>query len=173
MIRNPNRIEVPTDARSYITPHARDVCFKEIYEGYAKRFNIKLLYAYLNHDEDLMVDYCIIYKARNDLDTADLIIYDCPPIYSDRCTPSYLYYRNLKKRKKFFQFGIDEMVIMEKSKFFEYLVLKLRMSKQKNDPMFWKLPRNGRKLVKGLLDLQMQYVKKDPVGEDRLEKLLS
>lgn len=161
MMKNSNRIQVPFKHRSWIEPAVRNVAFKEIYEGYTKRFSVKLLYAFLNHNPDLMIDYGIIYSARNDDDTGDLIIYAIEPLFSDRCTPAYKYYRNMGKTENFFNFGIEEMVVMDKEKFYEYLYQRLDLNRKKGDPRNWKDPENGEELCKGLLDLSLEYMKKD------------
>lgn len=161
MMKNSNRIQVPFKHRSWIEPAVRMVAFKEIYEGYIKRFSVKLLYAFLNHNPELMIDYGVIYSARNDDDTGDLIIYSIEPLFSDRCTPAYCYYRNMGKIENFFNFGIEEMVIMDKEKFYEYLYQKLDFNKKKGDPRYWRDPNNGEELCKGLLDLSLEYMKKD------------
>jgi hypothetical protein len=161
MMKNPNRIAVPFEQRAMIDPKTRQKVFKEIYEGYASRYGMKLIYAYLNHDPELMVDYGVIYQARNDADTGNLIIYDVSTLYSDRSTPAYKYYAKIKKKDQFFQFGIEEAVVMDRSKFFEYLTIRLDLNQKKGDPRYWKDPENGGELIKGLLDLSLEYVKKD------------
>lgn len=162
MMKNSNRIHVPFEYRSVIAPDVRARVFKEIYEGYPKRYSsMKLLYAFLNHNADLMIDYGIIYSARNNDDTGDLIVYGIEPIFSDRCTPAYRYYKNMHKTENFFQFGVEEMVVMDKNKFFEYLNQKLDLNRKKGDERYWRDPKNGEELCKGLLDLSLEYMKKD------------
>jgi hypothetical protein len=160
-MKNKNRLNVPFEQRSSINPEMRQKVFQEIYEGYTQKFGIKLLYAYLNHDPNIMVDYCVIYKARNDADTTNLIIYDVAPLFSDRSTPSYLYYKRMHQVDKFFQYGIDEAVIMDQSRFFEFLRVRLELNRKKGDPNYWKNPVHGGELCDSLLELSLEYVKKD------------
>ena len=169
MIKNRHRIAVPAVARGGITVQDRKRAFKEIYEGYTKRYNMKLLYAYLNFDVENAekIDYCIVYKARNDDNTGDLVLFDSVVIYSDRCTPCYDYYRQTGNQDNFFQFGVEEMVTMDINKFYEFLVKYLDLSLDKCDENYWKNKESAAKFVNGLLDLSLQYVKKEsPIVED-------
>ena len=67
---------------------------------------------------------------------------------------------NISYEEKFFNFGIDDIVTMEKSKFNEFIVKGLGLSINKNDPLYWKNPDNYKTLLNGLLDLSLQYTKK-------------
>lgn len=163
MIKNKNRISVPAVARGGITVNDRKRAFKEIYEGYVKRYNMNLLYAYLNFDVENAekIDYCVIYKVRNDENTGDLILFDSVVIYSDRCTPCFEYYKQTGNSDKFFQFGVEEMVTMDINKFYEFLVKYLDLSLNKEDANYWKGKEVAPDLVNGLLDLSLQYIKKE------------
>ena len=163
MMKNRYRINVPQIARLGITVKDRKKAFKEIYEGYTKIYNVKLLYAYLNYDTEKAekIDYCVIYKARNDENTGDLILFDSVVIHSDRSTPCYDYYRETGNKENFFQFGIEEMVTMGVDKFYEFLVRYLELSLDKDDDKYWKNKKYAPELANGLLDLSLQYVKKE------------
>ena len=170
MMKNINRIIVPSEERTMIDPVTRQRLFTEIYKTYSKMYRIQLIYAYLNTDPNLnaidptvLIDYLIIYKARNDANTTDLILYDAPPIFSDRCVPAYRYYKKVRKKDNFYRFGIDEMVILQKNRFYEFLATspRLKLTRNKKDgEKYWKHPKNGVKLAKALSELGMQYNKK-------------
>ena len=160
MMKNPKRVRVPLDERKYIKPDVRKKLFKEIYSGYPKRYDVKLVYAYLNTDPDLMVDYCVIYSGRNADNTGDLILFDIPPIYSDRSVPAYRYCRRTHQEDKFFEYGIDEIVIMDKYKFYEFITMKLGLSLKKGDETYWKNPNNYKEFIRELLDMSLLYQKK-------------
>lgn len=163
MAKNPNRIQVPHEEKLMITPEPRKIAFKQIYKGYASRFPLKLLYAYLNWDSELMIDYAVIYKGRNADNTGDLILFDICPIHSDRCTPAYRYYKKVNKAGAFFDYGIDDMTIMVPEKFYEYIIHYLDLSIDKNDPLYWKRPEHAGNLCKGLLDISLYYTKKEEI----------
>lgn len=164
MIRKNKISDIPFENRSMIDPYLRAKVFKEIYEGYTKMYGIQLLYAFINSNPSSMVDYCIVYSAKNDYGTANLILFDVPPIYSARCTPAYQYLKERRQLKdRFFSPGIDEMCIMEKSKFYEYLQIRLELNRKKGDERYWKNPKNGVELAEGLLDISMLYKKKKTV----------
>lgn len=174
MLKNLNMVNVPYEERTRINSIDRQRLFAEIYKMYTKIYGLKLVYAFLNNksvrnnssslfEAHVDIDYFVIYKARNDYNTADLILYDAPPIFSDRCIPSYNYYKKIGKRDNFFKYGIDEMVILEKGKFYEFLQLSpvTKFSINKNDTEnYWKNPANGYRLGKALSELSMQYLKK-------------
>ena len=160
MLDNNKKLRIPIDELAFIRPEVRQKLFKEIYITYQNKYNIKLLYACLNTNPDVLVDYCIIYKTKNDDGTKDLIIFDVTPVSSDRSTPGYRYCKRNKITDDFYDEGINSMVIMERSKFFEYIEMNLMLSKDKNSEDYWKGPKNSDKLLKGLLDISFRYVKK-------------
>ena len=160
MITSSKRIKIPPEELRFIKPDVRQKLFKEIYSGYTNRYGMKLMYGYLNTDPEIFVDYCIIYKARNDDNTADIIVYDIPPIHSDRSTPGYRYCRRTYQEDKFFEYGVENMVVMDKVKFFEFITMNLGYSTDKSDPLYWKNPANYKDLLQGLLDISLRYNKK-------------
>lgn len=161
------KVQVPFDKRTFLTPDARKVAFKQIYEGYPKRFNnLKPIWAYLNYDEKVMVDYALIYTGRNATNTGDLILYLVEPPYSDRCTPSYKYCRQTNQTEKFFKYGMHSMVIMQVKDFYEYLNRILDLDRDKKSDKYWKSQKNAKKLAKGLLDLALYDTKDGLIRDD-------
>lgn len=169
MLKDINRITVPKEEKLFITPAMRQKCFDEIYNGYMIRYpQLKLLYAFLNFDPDTdeSTDYCVIYLTRNDADTMDLVLFDIVPIYSDRCTPAYRYYRKVKKESNFFKYGINDMIVMIKPKFYEYLETGLRLSRNKNDERYWRKPEFAPIICKELTTLSLRDQKQRPQAEE-------
>lgn len=161
MIDDDKKIPIPLNELTFIKPDVRMKLFKEIYTEYPKRYpNMKLIYANLNHDPEVMVDYCLIFKAKNSDGVGDLILVEVPPIYSNRSTPGYRYYRRTKKEDNFYESGVAEIVVMEANRFYEFIALSLELSLDKNSPLFWKSPDNSSALLKGLLDLSLRYNKR-------------
>ena len=157
MFKEKDELRIPASEKRFINPDLRQKLFTEIYTLYGKKFEIKLLYAYLNFDPEVIVDYCVIYSARNDSDTADLILFDIPPIHSDRSTPGYRYCKRTKKTTEFFNYGIDHMVVMERAKFNEFIVKSLELSLDKNSDLYWKKPEHYKDLLQSLLDMSLMY----------------
>ena len=160
MIDGRNKLHIPPDEKKFITPKSRQKMFKHIINGYTERFGMKLIYAYLNSDPNLMVDYCVIYTARNEDNSGDLILFDIPPIHSDRSTPGYRYCYRVRKEDEFFQFGVDDMTILAKEKFYVFITMGLGLSRDKNSPDYWKKDENYEDLLQGLLDMSLRYTKR-------------
>lgn len=162
MMKNRNKLKVPPQFKHRIGPKARIEVFKEITAKYQSYFGIKCIYAFLNTDPKFMVDYGLIFKGKNDDKTHDIILYDIVPINSDRCTPEYPFYKNSGKEKNFFQYGIEEMVIMSPNRFYEYLEDLCGLYRDKNSDEYWKSPKNAKKLSECLLELALGYNRKKP-----------
>lgn len=147
-----NVLKIPYEERRWIEPRVRMKLFKEIYEGYPKLYDVKLFYAALNTNSDLLLDYCIIFKARNDDDTCNIVLFDCPPIHSSRATPGYRYMRRTNREEEFFDNGISNMGLMTEGRFFNYITSILQLSLKKEDDLYWKSPKNAVTLIEGLHD---------------------
>lgn len=163
MINPDKKLKIPAKEKQFIMPDVRQKIFKEIYTMYQRKYTIKLIYAYLNTDPDLMVDYLIIFKTKNTAGNKDLIIYDCVPAHSDRSTPGYRYCKRTGITDDFYEEGINSMVVMEKNKFYEFITSGLGLSTDKNDPLYWRSGENYKDVINGLLDLSLRYVKRKPI----------
>ena len=162
MINADKKLKIPADEKNFILPDVRQKIFTEIYTMYQRKYNVKLIYAYLNTDPNLIVDYLVIYKTKNTSGNRDLIIYDCVPAHSDRSTPGYRYCKRTGITNDFYDEGINSMVVIDKNKFYEYITEKLFLSIDKDNPLYWKSPENYKELINGLLDLSIYYVKRKP-----------
>ena len=163
MINPDKKLKIPAKEKQFITPDVRQKIFKEIYTMYQRKYNVKLVYAYMNTDPNLIVDYLVIYKTKNLTGDRDLIIYDCVPAHSDRSTPGYRYCKRTGITDTFYEEGINSMVVMEKNKFYEFITSGLALSTDKNNSLYWRSPKNYKDLLNGLLDLSLRYVKRKPV----------
>ena len=65
MMKRSKRIKIPADERKFISPEIRSKLFKDLCKNYQDKMGLNLLYGYLNSDPELMVDYCLIFKVRN------------------------------------------------------------------------------------------------------------
>ena len=167
MIKNRNKMKMPFHHRHVIRPATRVKVFKEIAAKYQSYFGLKCIYAFLNTDPKLMIDYCLIFKGKNDDGTHDIILFDVVPLNGDRCTPEYPIYKKAGKEKNFFQYGIEVMPLMTPQMFYGYLEFN-GYSRDKNSEMFWKKPEHAKKLSKGLFDWTLPYNRKrpDPIDLD-------
>lgn len=147
--------DIPINELIMILPQQREALFLNFVTNFSN-FNkdLKLLYAAMNFDKELKVDYLIIYQINR------FILWDNPFIYTERSIPGYRYIikHNMYKeffiecRRSFSQISID--------KFFEFIGSNLcgNLSQNPKSPDYWKDPNNAPKLIKGMVDMSMQYV---------------
>lgn len=136
----------------WVRPEIRLKAIKEISLGYQARFGIKLIYSFINTDPNMELDYGIIYKAWNDDKTNKIILYDMVPAYSDRCVPSYIYYRKIKAQENFYNYGIEDMRLVSEDKFFHFLDFRCLLNRDKNSDRYWKRPEHAKELCTQILD---------------------
>lgn len=161
MIKNKNKLRLPLHHIHRIHPTTRVNVFKEITAKYQSYFDIKCIYAFLNTDPKFMIDYCLIFKGKNDDQSHDIILFDIIPINGDRCTPEYPIYKKAGKEKNFFQYGIEEMPLMTTHMFYGFLEFN-GYSRDKNSDKFWKKPELAKKVTKELFDWSLPYNRKKP-----------
>lgn len=160
MRKNKNMIGIPHAALTRIIyPDMRKKVFLEILDVYQKRYNLKLMYAFLNTDSELIADYACVFQTRNTANTADLVVFLVPPIYTELSTPGYRYCRNNKIASKWFESGIKMMVALTKENFYGFIVNVLELSLDKKSPAYWKNPENYFVVLTGLQDLSHVYNK--------------
>lgn len=158
---DPNKkLKIPVTELQFIKPDIRQKAFAEIYQTYQKKYNIKLLFAYMNTDPEIIVDYLIIYKAKDSTGRTDIVMYDVVPASSDRSTPGYVYCKRNNLVDDFYTEGINSMVILAQDKFNEFIDMGLQLSRDKNSELYWKNPNNFKDVVLGLMDMSFQYKKK-------------
>lgn len=162
MINSDKKLKIPAKEKHFILPDVRQKIFTEIYTMYQRKYTVKLLYAYMNTDPELIIDYLVVYKSKNTTGDKDLIVFDCVPAHSDRSTPGYRYCKRTGITNDFYEEGINSMVVMEKNKFYEFITHGLGLSTDKNDKLYWRSPDNYKELLNGLLDLSVRYVKRKP-----------
>lgn len=158
---DPNKkLKIPASELTFIKPDIRQKAFKEIYTTYQNKFGMKLLFAYLNTDSSQIIDYILVFKAKDSTGKTDIVMYDAVPAYSDRSTPGYVYCKRHGIVDDFYQEGIDSMVLLSQDKFNEFVDLGLRLSRDKNSDLYWKNPNNIKDLISGLMDMSFHFKKK-------------
>lgn len=159
---NQKRLKIPMDELLFIYPDARERLFLDMIDEYKKRFpQFKLIYAYLNRDASIGVDYLIIFEAIGQQTHQKTIIYDIPYIYTDRSIPGYRYCKREGLLDDFFYDSSHLMVTTPKIRFEEYLNSFLNLSNHKDDELYWKSPSNSLAVARGLSNLSLYYVRKD------------
>lgn len=152
----------PMDERLLIYPKPRQDLFLNLVENY-KIFcsDLTMLYAGLNYDSSLKIDYLVIFHRI--LENQDVILWDCPFLYSNRTIPSYRYAVKNQLHKEFFQECKFHLCQIVQYRFIEFLESGLcnELSVKSDNPRFWKDPRNIGDLMKGMSELSLQY---RPVG---------
>jgi len=157
-----NELKIPLEEKN-IRGDVRQKIFKIIYKGYLKRFDLKLVCAYLSADKSSMFDYMLIFSGRNKANTGDLILYDITPKGTARSTVGYRYYKKMGKEEDFFQFGIENMCIISKEMFYEFIQEKLLLSFDKESEEYWKNKDNIDDVMIALGDVFMFYNRPKPM----------
>ena len=158
MFSDKKEIDVPMEERLLIYPEQRQKLFLNMVENY-KIFcpNIKLLYAALNYDSELKIEYLVIFegvrKGKN------FILWDSPFIYTNRAIPAYRYAVRNNLFKEFFDMCVSRFCQMEKSRFYDFINSNLcGLSTEKDDPLYWKKPENAHALMKGMSSMGLMYI---------------
>lgn len=161
MIDQNKILDIPMEEKNFIDPRLRPKFFMDLIQNYKERYpNIKLIYAYLNTDAKIPIDYVVVFSTRNIDNTMDLIIYDAPLLYNDRSLPGYRYCKRLKIEDDFFKEAINNMVSLTTVRFNEYINMMLNLSIESNSELYWKKPDYSKTFVKGLLDLSLRFNKR-------------
>ena len=160
MIDPNKKLKIPVKELQFIKPDVRQKAFAEIYQTYQNKYGIKLVFAYLNTDPSVIIDYIVMYKAKDRTGTTDIIMYDAVPACSDRSTPGYIYCKRNNKVDDFYTEGINSMTILSLENFNQFIELGLQLSRDKSSELYWKSPNNFKEVALGLLDMAFQYKKK-------------
>ena len=149
----------PMEERYYIYPKPRIELFLNLIENY-KVFcpGLTLLYAGLNYDSELKIDYLVIFHTHTDKD-GDVILWDSPFLYSNRTVPAYRYAVKNNLHKEFFTECMSHFCQISENKFIEFLESNMcnYLALSPEDPKFWKLSENSHDLMKGMSEMSLQY----------------
>lgn len=152
----------PQEERLMVYPDAREKLFINLVENY-KIFcpDLTILYAALNFDSELKIDYLIIFYTR--FENKDVIMWDAPFLYSNRAIPAYRYAVNNSLHEDFFKECRFHLCMMPQDRFIEFLRSYVggELSLEPMNDRFWKNPEMGPTLMKGMSELSLQY---RPVG---------
>lgn len=155
------KLHIPFDELKFIMPDSREKLFMDMLQEYKRRFpQYKLLYAYLNRDATINIDYLIIFEAIGATSGNSTIRFDIPFIYTERATPGYRYCKREEILDDFFADSDMFMVTLSESRFNEYLN-SIDLSVRSEKPEYWKKAENAKELCTGLSELSLYYIRKD------------
>ena len=153
--------DVPMEERLYVLPDARQKLFINMIENF-KVFcpDIQLIYGAMNFNEDLKVDYLVIFKVM--VENREIILWDNPVLYTNRTIPSYRYAIRNNEHQAFFMECRAHFSQISIGKFYEYLQTDHchNLSLDPKSPNYWKNPNNSEKLISGMSELAIQYTPK-------------
>lgn len=153
-----SKLNIPSEVLRYIEPGPRKAVLKNLVAAYGERFkNFTPLFVYLNHDAEKMYDYLIIMQSNHTSMSQKIIIFDFPPIFTERSLPGYRYCVKNGLKEDFFQEVEGRMVRLFYTKFVEFIEsLRLTMN-EKDEENYWlnkdKLPL----VLEALFDLSLRY----------------
>ena len=161
--------EVPYEERLYILPKPRQQLFLNLVENY-KIFcpHIKMIYATLNFDKELKVDYMVIFQAQQK--GTNLILWDAPYAFTNRAIPAYRYAVKTNQHQAFFRECMKKFCQMEEQKFRQFLQSPNcgNLSLSSKSPKYWKLPENSHSLIEGMCEIGLLF---KPMGFQNKHKL--
>ena len=163
-----NEIDVPMEERLMVYPKQRQQLFLNLVENY-KIFlpNLKMIYAALNFDAELKMDYLVIFESSKN--GKPFILWDAPFAFTNRSVPSYRYAVKNSLHKEFFNTCLAHLCQIERGKFIEFLNSSLcgKLSIDSKSDLYWKSPANSQKLMKGMSELGLLYVPEGFVNTGR------
>ncbi len=159
MYSDRNEFEAPIEERVLIYPKQRKQLFLNLVANY-KIFcpNLKMIYAALNFDSELKIDYLVIFEIIKK--GKSIILWDSPFIYTNRAIPAYRYAVKNNLFKEYFDTCMMHFCQMDRDKFIEFLNSSLcgNLKTNENDPLYWKSPNNAHTLMKGMSELGLLYI---------------
>lgn len=152
----------PQEERLFVYPEARQKLFINLVENY-KIFcpELQIIYAALNYDSELKIEYLIIFHTV--LEGQEVIMWDCPFLYSNRAIPAYRYAVKRSMHSEFFTECKAHLCMIPQDKFIQFLGSYLcgELSLDPEDERFWKNPSMMGDLMRGMSEMSLQY---RPVG---------
>lgn len=159
MYSNKKEIDIPIEERLMVYPKQRQQLFLNLVENY-KIFcpGINMIYAALNFDSELKIDYLVIFESV--IKGKSFILWDSPFMYTNRAIPAYRYVVKNNLHKEFYETCTGHFCQMDREKFMEFLESSLcgNLSTDSKNPLFWKLPENSHALMKGMSEMSLLYI---------------
>lgn len=141
----------------FISKEMRVELFKHIANGYVREFpQLRRLIAYLNWDEELNLDYLILFKANN-RQNKKFILYDMVSFGNMRSIPGFRYCVLNDKSKDFFVKGFKNMVPLEEDQFASIMIDTLGLSFNHSDANYWKKCESISKMIPHLTEIAKCY----------------
>lgn len=152
---------VPEEERLFVTPSARQSLFINLVENY-KVFcpNAEMIYAALNYDSDLKIDYLVVFSTR--VNDKSVVLWDTPYLYTNRAIPAYRYAVKTNQHAAFFKECMKNFKQIERERFIEFLGSDYchGLTLDHDSPNYWRNPENAPALMEGIVDLALVYIPK-------------
>lgn len=152
----------PEEERLIVYPDAREKLFINLVENY-KIFcpDFDILYAALNFDSEIKIDYLIIFHTV--YEEREIVLWDAPFLYSNRAIPAYRYAVKKSLHDEFFKECRAHLCMIPQERFIEFLKSYIggELSLDPEDERFWKNPNMTQTLMRGMSEMSLQY---RPVG---------
>lgn len=161
MINKYKKLNIPIDEKLYILPDVRAKLFNHLIKEYGKRFpDYKLIYGLLNNNASptMAIDFMLIFEYR--VQNKNVILIEIPFQYSDRTIPGYRYCLREGLINDYFEEAGELMVRLPAYRYYEYLNLRLNLSDNPDDPLYWRKKEHSEKLIEGLVDLSLRFTRK-------------
>ena len=156
MIIKKDKLEVPFEDRTFIDYQLRIDLFPNLIENLKVYMpNMELIFAYLNRDVNVNIDYFIILYDKE----RDRILWDIAYLYSNRAMPGYLYAIKNNLYKEFFDTIKDHICSTNSSKFSEFITMGCGLSMDKNKENYWKDPKNINTFIDNLTELSNAHIR--------------
>lgn len=153
--------DVPEEERMFILPSARQKLFINLVENY-KVFcpNINMIYAALNFDSELKVEYLVIFEAI--VKGKQVVLWDAPYLFTNRAIPAYRYAVKTNQHQAYFTECMKNFKQIEKERFIEFLGSEYcgELTLDHDSEKYWRLPENAPSLIEGIVDLALLYIPK-------------
>jgi len=160
MIDKNKKLNIPREEKLFIQPTVREKLFLDLINEYEKRYpGMTLEYAYLNSNPEIPMDYILLFKTRNTDNTVNLIVYDCPMLFSDRSITGYRFCKREGKLDDFFEEAIASMVRFPEIAFKEFIeeIVGLDYFNEESQN-YWKNEEFTERVSNNIMALAIRYV---------------
>ena len=163
----------PLEELLIIYPDARKKLFYNLIENYKIYLpGIKMIYASLNFNSELRIDYIAIFTGVLN-NGYKFLFWDSPYAFTNRSIPGYRYAIKTNQYQEFFNECKKHICQIPYSKFVEFIQSDLcgNLSMDPNSSNFWKNPENSEVLIKNITELGLLYRPKGFRDRKTLKKL--
>ena len=149
----------------------RDQYFNDIIRKFKEKFpSLKIIYAndrmgaVINQNKP-SPDFVLIATGQlissdPSLPPKNIVIMDAPMVFTERSIAGWTIAVEEGMMDNYFQYMLDKALRIDTSKFYEFIEFMAKLSRDPNDPRYWKRPENEDKLTTELMELYARYTRK-------------